>query len=160
MHFFYIRNSDENIFSVAKKLRNAILNVNINLITELLNKHVIDSFSYYYLRKEKDYQIMVTTLFAVLFQDFLVKSEVNTRYGRVDLLLVPKNNKTLGIIVEIKVYKGRLSNVTLKKNALGAINQIKNMNYYLELKQLDIKKILLYSFVFDDTKNIIEYEMI
>ena len=99
-------------------------------------------------------------MFAVLFQDFLVKSEVNNRYGRADLLLVPKNNKTLGIIVEIKVYKGRLSNVTLKKNALGAINQIKNMNYYLELKQLDIKKILLYSFVFDDTKNIIEYEMI
>ena len=58
------------------------------------------------------------------------------------------------------LYLQSLSNVTLKKNALGAINQIKNMNYYLELKQLDIKKILLYFFVFDDTKNIIEYEMI
>jgi hypothetical protein len=143
------RGINEEQYNLAKSLKNAILNSDISLISDLLKKYVLSSYSYYELNREKDYQVMLVGILAVLFENYIVKSEVIGQKGRCDILISPKNGDN-GIVIELKKYKGRVASSRLKKFAEEALNQIIDKEYYLELKKKDVKNILLYSFIFDD----------
>jgi len=143
------RGINEEQYNLAKSLKNAILNSDISLISDLLKKYVLSSYSYYELNREKDYQVMLVGILAVLFENYIVKSEVIGQKGRCDILISPKNEDN-GIVIELKKYKGRVASSRLKKFAEEALNQIIDKEYYLELKKKDVKNILLYSFIFDD----------
>ena len=135
----------------AEALRNALLSEDAEKVEGIFEKDVFGSFSYYDLRDEKDYQNVVTGIFAVLFDDFIVRSEVNAPKGRCDIMIGPKNNQGLGVIVEMKKYSGRKSerNVTTK-NAI-VFQQIDDHQYCSELVARGCKKILKCAFlVFDN----------
>ena len=56
----------------------------------------------------------------------------------------------MGIVIEIKKYKGKIGPARLKTYAKSAIAQIREMGYFDTLLQLDCPRILLYGVVFDD----------
>ena len=144
------RGINTNQYNVALALKSAILGSKIDEISSILKEYVLNSFSYYDLKTEKEYQTMFVGILAVLFGDYIVKSEVNTSNGRCDIMLLPKNNKNIGLIIELKKYKGRISEQRSIKYANDALNQIETKLYYQELEKHKIKNILLYALVFDD----------
>ena len=75
-------------------------------------------------------------------------------------MLLPKYSKDLGIIIELKHYKGRLGNKKFEEKSKNALLQIKDNKYYDELIKFGCKKTLIYSFVFDNNNNIINVEEI
>ena len=150
------RNIDRSIIDIGVKLRSAIINGNSKDISDILSNYIISSFSYYDLKKEKNYQNVIIGILAVLFNDYIVKSEVNNTRGRCDIMLFPKNKDNVGIIIELKYYKGRLGKNRLEKYAEKAIIQIEEMKYYDELTKYGCKRITLYSFIFDDSSNFIK----
>lgn len=152
------RNIDSGIYQLAYKFKNSFLVGNTEEISRILSDFIISSFSYYNLRKENDYQNIITALLAVLFNDYLVKNEVNNAYGRCDIMLSPKNNKNIGMIIEIKKYKGRVGTKRFENYANAAIKQIRDNQYYSELKSIGCKECLLYAFIFDDGNNYIKME--
>lgn len=154
------RNVNKELVPVTLSLKEALKNGDVNKITEILNKYILDSYSYYDLKQEKDYQNIITGILSVVFDDYVTKSEVNSKLGRCDIMISPKKENDIGIIIEIKKYNNSLSNKRLKNYALKAIEQIKTNRYYNELFIRKCNKILLYGFVFDDKKFSAENEII
>ena len=94
----------------------------------------------------------------ILFGDYLVKPEVNSKLGRCDIMLSPKSSKGPGIVIEIKKFKGKISKSRFEKAASDALMQIKEKEYYGELIRMKTKPILLYAFVFSDYNNFVKAE--
>ena len=154
------RNELSNDNSISKELFSSIMNKDVNNISRLLKEHIINSFSYYDLINEKDYQIMLISIFSVLFSNYIIKSEVINKLGRCDIMISPKLDNEIGIIIEIKKYKGRLAKDRLKAYSDKALNQIKENEYYDELLEKGVNRILLYGFAFDDKNNEISIDEI
>lgn len=146
--------------TIAESLKKAIVNSSVENIKEILEKYILTSFSYFDMNKEKDYQILVTGILATLFDEYSVRSEVNTQKGRCDIMVSPKNGNQTGIVIELKNYQSRLSGKRLKGNADKAIEQIKEKEYYKELTSKGIKRIILYGFIFDSERMDISCEEI
>ena len=147
-----LRNIKDDKEALGDELKAAITSLDNDKISKIIGEYILDSFSYFDLKNEKEYQILVTGLLALLFDEYYVKSEPNSRLGRCDILISPKHNNDLGIVIELKKYKGILSKKTINANAFKAIEQIKEKQYYQTLKTNGCKKIILYGFVFDDNK--------
>ena len=154
------RNLNNESILLAHRLKTAIEKGEADEIADLITKYVLSSFSYYDLTKEKDYQILVTGILAVLFSTHIVKSEVINRFGRCDILISPKKDKRFGAVIELKKYKGVLSEERKKQYAKNALLQIESRQYYQELQLREIERIGLYSFVFDDRGSHIEYSLV
>ena len=154
------RNTTEDFLSLASSLRMALLQGADEEFSNLLQNYIISSYSYLDLTKEKDYQVMIVGLLSVLFDKYVVKSEVNSKRGRCDIMISPKKQNDIGIIIELKKYKNILNATRLKNYAQNAIDQIKLNSYYDELKLRHCSRILLYGFAFDDKNLQIKHETI
>lgn len=154
------RNIDRNILDIASSLRNALIIGDANCISNILSNYIISSFSYYDLNKEKDYQNVIIGILAVLFNDYIVKSEVNNNRGRCDIMLFPKSKNKVGMIIELKYYKGRIGKKRLENYSNSAISQVEEKSYYDELVKYKCKNIIIYAFIFDDNDNFVEIKEI
>lgn len=110
------------------------------------------SFPYLDLTREKEYRSMVVALLSVLFGDYTVKSEVYGKKGRADILLCPKGKGCLGIVIEVKKHKTRLSERRLFESADVALRQFKDRGHYQELLDRECKDIYLCAFIFDPNR--------
>ena len=123
-------------------------------IRSILENYIVCSFSYYDLTSEKDYQNVLTTLVAVLFDSYVVKSEVNGKKGRADIMVSPKRKGDLGMVIEVKYNAYPLSRSRLLYQAESAITkQVEAKDYYRELRQRERGKIILFGFAFDSGGN-------
>lgn len=154
------RSSKPTALSLALSFKSALMEGKDQVISDYLRDYVLESFSYYDLTSEKEYQTMLLTLFAVLFEEYVVKSEVNNRFGRCDIMLLPKDKNLSGVIIELKSYRGRIGKKRLEENANKALLQIKENQYYSELKRHGCKKNLIYAFCFERGNHIILHEEI
>ncbi len=148
--------SNTNFLKLANDFRIAIEDCNDQKIQNILTDMISSSFSCFDLNNEKEYQTLITGIMAILFGDYLVKSEVVGRNGRSDIMLSPKEKNKLGIIIELKKLKGVVSKNKISQSATSAIKQIENHNYYQELVKRECKKIFLYAFVFDDKNSFVK----
>ena len=142
-------NSPKETLKIASSLKDAFVDGAPNRIKEILENYVLTSFSYFDLNNEKNYQVLITGILATLFDEYVVKSEVNNQKGRCDIMISPKNNKNLGIVIELKKYKNKNSKNRLENYAKMAIEQIKEQLYYQELKEKNVNRIILYGMAFD-----------
>ncbi len=138
-------------------LRNAFIEGDLDRIKEYFNNYILSSFSYFDLTTEKIYQIIVTTILTILFQDAIVKSEVNEGLGRCDIYLRFKDNR-YSFIFEIKKLKGRRSDSELNKSSLSALSQIKSKKYYEEALRDNSQRILIYGLAFSGKSIVANYE--
>jgi pyruvoyl-dependent arginine decarboxylase (PvlArgDC) len=87
-----------------------------------------------------------------LKEEYTIKSNRESGYGRYDVMLIPKNKKERGIIFEFKkVDKFEKENV--EKAIESAKKQIIEKNYESEMKELEIENIIKIAVVFEG-KNI------
>ena len=144
------RGRDDSIRKSGDKLREAILSADTDFISKAMRDYVLRSFTYYDLRDEKDYQNIISEFLNVFFEDYYVKNEVIAGDGRCDIILIPKNGNKLGMVLEIKMSysKKEPSKANLEKIACNALKQIHDKKYVKILKEVGIKKALLYGFAF------------
>ena len=131
------------------ELKNALANKDDYKIKQLFEKYILSSFSYFDYKNEKNYQILTLGIMAVLFDDSIVKSEVNSTNGRADIVISPKNENEIGVVLEIKYSKTIISKQRLTALTEKGLKQIKDHHYTQGLIERKANPILIYSFAFD-----------
>jgi hypothetical protein len=117
----------------------------------LLQDFVVSMLSYYDTAgrdPERVYQAFVLGLLVNLQNNYEIKSNRESGYGRYDVLVIPKNTSKKGIIIEFKkilALKEETKDIALKK----ALTQIEEKNYAQELLDRGVKDILKLGIVFD-----------
>ena len=156
------RNIRENDMSAALKFKKAIFSQNVEDITSILEEYLLSSLSYYDLNDERNYHNSVTGLISVLFDNYIVKNEVDSGLGRCDILILPKRENEIGIVIEIKRSKAKnqISKSRLDSLAKEAIKQIKKKDYIEILRRINCRKIIAYGFAFQNKKSSISTEEI
>ena len=144
--------------SLPSELKKALLNKNSETIQNIFEKYILSSFSYFDYKNEKNYQVLTLGIVSILFENSIVKSEVNANQGRCDIMISPKNINEIGMVLEIKFSKTVLSKKRLESLSDKGLSQIKETKYYGELKQRQAKPIIIYSFAFDGAHLVVKSE--
>lgn len=130
------------------QIRLAFLNEEGERIKSLLEREVLDGFSYYDFGSEKAYQIMVLSVLALALKNYKVKTKANAASGRSDIIAFPKKEGDPGMIIETKLNKGRLSSSRLLDSSLFALKQIEERDYMSLFHGSNVKQVLLYGLSF------------
>ncbi|SHH37850.1 AAA family ATPase [Tepidibacter thalassicus] len=129
----------------------SLVNGDIKTFSKILKEFVLSSISYFDTggnESEKVYHAFVLGMLVALCDDYEVKSNRESGYGRYDVALIPKDKSKIGIIMEFKkVDKDDKENLEIA--AQNAINQIKNKNYKLDLLDRGIKNIIELGIAFE-----------
>ncbi len=128
--------------STMLHLADALDNLDGERLNEMLQKFVLNTMSTFDITEKEpeiSYHMFVLGLLVVLSDTYEVSSNKQSGYGRYDILLIPKNKKKRGIVIEFK--KVSTSDKTLEVAANRALGQIVHMNYAQVLKDRGIKKI-------------------
>lgn len=87
--------------------------------------------------------------------NYIIKSNIESGYGRCDIALIPKNVNKKGFIIEFKVAK----NENEMQNKLDeAMTQIENNKYVSYLEEQNIKHIVSVGMVFFGKKMLLNYK--
>ena len=151
---------DKEQFPLVFQMRQAFEKGDAKLIQTLVQDYLLSTFSCFEMSKEKNYQILISTMLSVIFDTSIVKNEVNAGSGRADIIVTPRNNKELAFVIEIKCLKTRTTKERLNQSALSAISQIKEKGYSDELLRSNIKNILLFGMSFHQNKAAIQCEKV
>jgi hypothetical protein len=96
---------------------------------------------------EKIYHAFVLGMLIGLKETHEVKSNRESGYGRYDVMVIPKNPKNLGIIMEFKKNEAS-EKVDLETTAQSAMKQIVERKYCQELHDRGIERVLYLAFAF------------
>lgn len=155
-------NPSHSSYSHATSLMRALEQGDEKRLENSLQEYVLDCFSYYDLKSEKDYQIALTSILGVLFETHVVRSEVNAGQGRCDILISPKKLNQPGYIFELKHSKAKKAPSTsnLKKIADSALRQIEEKRYFIELKERGAHPIHCYGIAFYEMRNSVSHSVL
>lgn len=143
---------------------NALLAGNVKAMTNYMNDVALETFSNFdtgrraskRTQPERFYHGFVLGLLVSLRDEYQLKSNRESGYGRYDVMLIPKNRERDAIVMEFKVYdedeeKG------LSETVAAALKQIDEKNYDAELLSLGMEKerIRHYGFAFEGKKVLI-----
>ena len=134
----------------VRELIKAILEGNDENFEELLTKLMINSLSYYDVRKpepEKVYHAFVVGLLVNIGNRYIVKSNPESGYGRVDVLIIPRKKGEVGVVMELKVRSQREKSV--EESIERGKRQIEEKRYEQELINKGANPIIKYVVVFD-----------
>ena len=116
----------------------------------IFEEFVINNISYFDVsgkEPEKVYHAFVLGMLISLSNTHEVKSNKESGYGRYDVMIIPKDNSKLGIIMEFKKIDDFMKDTT-SEAAIKALKQIEDRKYETELIKDGIKKILKLAIVF------------
>ena len=95
---------------------------------------------------EQIYHIYTLGLLTILSDDYIIKSNRESKHGRYDILLIPHNKTKNGIVIELKQIEKQKNNEKkenfikrINKAIDTALNQIEKNEYYTELLTNKIK---------------------
>jgi hypothetical protein len=143
-----------------RMLLNSLVQGDMDTFSQIFSKFMLSSVSVFDVPEEdseKIYHAFVLGLLIGLKDRYAVKSNRESGYGRYDVMLIPKNPKDLGVVMEFKkVDPARKAN--LEETALSALKQIEEKSYAQELIDGDIKNILLIGLGFEGKKVLIRHK--
>jgi len=119
----------------------SLKNGDITLFEKQLTNVCIEIMSYHDFAKdpEKVYHALVLGMLVWLSNDYTIRSNRESGYGRYDIIFIPKDKSRQGIIIEFK----RIEDNDIVEDVLDdALRQIEKKRYDVELKAADIHNIL------------------
>ena len=136
-------------------MKGALESKDINTIVRILEKVVLNAISFYDTNKkfENPYQTLLAGFFYALDDYYEMKPNPETGYGRADIVLIPRNKKWSGYVLELKRAKTK----NLEKEAEKALEQIEEKKYDTILINRGIKDIIKIGLVFDGKKAVAYY---
>ena len=129
---------------------NSLVTGDIKIFGKLLKQFVLKSISYFDVggyEGEKVYHAFVLGMIVSLSDEYEVKSNKESGYGRYDVMLIPKDTSKMGIVMEFKKIDDFL-NITIEEATIAALKQIEDMKYAQELMSREIKDIIKLAIVF------------
>lgn len=128
---------------------NALITDDLELFEEMLNIFVVNYLSYFQTSKdhiEKVYHAFVLGMLITLKDSYHIESEKESGFGRVDILMTPKDNNKPGIIIEMKKMRVR---ETAEAALDAALEQIESRNYEATLRNSNCSHIIKVAVTFD-----------
>ncbi len=134
-----------------------LINNNIEKFEQGFKQIIGDTFSYFDVQGEAEnvYQSYVLGLLAIIGDDYIIKSNRESGEGRYDIMLIPHDKSKYGVVIEIKQISKTERNTDepdfSKKIDLKieeALNQIDRNEYYKELIDNKIERIIKLPIVF------------
>ncbi len=136
---------EENITSSELELMlTSLVNGEIETFAAIFQEFVINSMSNFDTggeEPEKTYHAFVLGLLLNLRDDYQVKSNRESGYGRYDVMIIPDDKEKLGIVMEFKRVN-KYKQETLEEAVAAALNQIKERKYKQELVSWGVENIL------------------
>lgn len=145
----------------------ALIKGDIKAMNYFMNKIALATFSYFdvgnkpseYIEPERFYHGFVLGIMVGERENYIIKSNRESGFGRYDIMMVPKdikNKKLPAIVIEFKVYDSE-DEKQLKDTVKAAHRQIEEKRYDDEIIQLWIEKdrIKHYGFAFEGKKVLI-----
>ena len=131
----------------------ALIHGDVEQMNYYMNKIALACFSYFDIggqEPEKFYHGFVLGLMAEQTENYILKSNRESGFGRYDVLMLPKKETLPAIIMEFKV-RNSTREKTLEDTVQTALAQIKEKNYDAEVLSLGISKerIFHYGFAFE-----------
>ena len=143
------------------RLVQALIKGDIESMNAYMNRITLSTFSFFdvggeYQEPERFYHGFVLGLMAEQTENYILRSNRESGFGRYDVMMIPKREELPGIIMEFKVRSSRKER-TLEETVKAALTQIEENNYDEELLTFGVKKerILHYGFAFDGKKVLI-----
>ena len=129
----------------------AILRNDKELVGLILNQLMLKSISYFE-NVENFYHGFVLGLLVDMGEKYIVESNRESGYGRYDMK-IEKKDGSIGIILEFKTVK---EEEKMEEMAEKALEQIDRNEYYLDMKERGIPKILTYGIAFNNKRAVIK----
>ena len=143
----------------------AMFKGDLKSMNRYMNKVALNTFSYFdagnkpseQREPERFYHGFVLGLIVDKSEDYMVKSNRESGYGRYDVVMEPKDTKNVAVIMEFKVFDSEDEEKELADTAANALKQIEEKKYDTDLLQRGIpaEKILKYGFAFEGEKCLI-----
>ena len=123
-----------------------LLNGQTQAFSEGLQRYLAELVSVYdAANKESFYHGFLLGMTALLVPTYQVKSNRESGYGRFDLAIFPKKRGDTGVILEFKIAEKA---EMLESKAAEALQQIQQMDYVSEFRELGAEKVLRYGIAF------------
>ena len=122
----------------------------IEIFAGLFEQFVISNLSYFDVsgtEPERVYHAFVLGMLISLSEQYEVKSNKESGYGRYDVMLIPRDTSQIGIVIEFKKIDDFLK-TTIEEGIIAALKQIGDMKYSQELIDKGIDKIIKLAIVF------------
>ena len=131
-------------------MKQALHSKDINRIINILEEVIINAMSFYDTSKkyENPYQTLLSGFLYGLNSFYQVLPNIESGYGRADIILKPRNKNWAGYIFELK----RANSNNIKVETEKALNQIEEKKYESILKSEEIKDIIKIGLVFEGKK--------
>ncbi|MEW9924041.1 AAA family ATPase [Clostridium butyricum] len=132
----------------------ALITKDIETFDEIFTEFIMRNMSYFDVsgkEPEKVYHAFVLGMIVSLNNEYEVKSNKESGYGRYDVMLIPRDASNLGIIIEFKRIK-ETNSKTIKTGIEEALKQIEENKYEAELIDRGVGDILKLAIVFKGKK--------
>ena len=133
-----------------KNMLNALISGDIENFGYIFKRFVLNNLSYFDVsgkEPEKVYHAFVLGMLVSLSDNYEVKSNKESGFGRYDVMIIPKDVSKFGIIIEFKKID-ELSKESVEEAAKNALKQIKEKKYESELLEREINNIIKLAIVF------------
>lgn len=140
--------------SFAIEIQQAIFTGNAAKLQKLLEKFMLNSISVFDGTNESFYHGMMLGLCAALSNQYRIKSNSESGYGRFDISLIPDKHTNPGFIFEFKHAK--TNNQDLGALADEALTQIDEKKYDTEMKTLGVANIIKIGIAFRGKKAVVK----
>lgn len=134
-------------YRAVDELRDALKDKNLRQLDRIIEKLILDVMSFHDTNKkyENSYHMLLAGFFYALDGYYITKSNMETGYGRADIVLFPRDKTKAGYILELK----RANSNNTEKEAQKALQQIDDKKYSVELERYGVKEIIKIGYVFD-----------
>ena len=139
---------------LLRNFEESIRTGNAHLLTETLQKYLLQSASVFDTAHEDFYHGVVFGMLAVLSDSYYISSNRESGEGRFDIELQPKSRGGQGYIMEFKACR----EAELEKMADSAVVQIKQKGYTTNLEKRGVAKIGMFGVAFSGKKVNVAYE--
>lgn len=129
-----------------KEAQNSDKNLRLCLNNHSRSKELLDYW-------KNPYQALLGGFLYALDDYYIMDPNMESGYGRADIILIPRNKSWVGYILELK----RANTNDIEKEAEKAFNQIEDKKYEALLKKNGVKDIVKIGIVFDGKKAIAYY---
>jgi hypothetical protein len=126
----------------------SLISANLELFEELFGEALKNIPSFYDTKTENSYHMFLLGMLVYLQNEYEIISNSETGFGRVDIIILHKQDKSKpAIVMELKKSKKKKE---LRKKALNsAVEQIIQKEYISYVKKRDYNNILAFGLVFD-----------
>ena len=137
--------------TTANKIAESLYAADNEKLQNAIAEYMDRTISFYDGGEEGFYHGLMLGLIALMDNQYKIKSNRESGYGRYDVCLIPREKRYPGIILELK-WKEKLDEKALQSLAEDALKQIETLRYDSEMKEDGITEILELGIAFSGKK--------